>query len=172
MIVGETVLDFNCLGNSSLSSILEVFASSCLLLSGEDRTDWSILGLETQAGENVLGTSLTTSCSHSSAIEAVVLSSLFVRSSSGVSSSKSIASRTMTSEESGSFEFSSDVVSSSLGGSGLEYPCDGGKYQDQQRSDIDMLTMTIAENQSKCNPKLSFRNYQKMRSYPSIPISN
>jgi hypothetical protein len=78
----------------------------------------------------------------------------------------------MTSEESGSFEFSSDVVSSSLGGSGLEYPCDGGKYQDQQRSDIDMLTMTIAENQSKCNPKLSFRNYQKMRSYPSIPISN
>lgn len=33
-----------------------------------------------------------------------------------------------------------------------------------------MLTMTIAENQSKCNPKLSFRNYQKMRSYPSIPI--
>jgi hypothetical protein len=54
----------------------------------------------------------------------VVLSSLFVRSSSGVSSSKSIASRTMTSEESGSFEFSSDVVSSSLGGSGLDYPCD------------------------------------------------
>lgn len=122
---GETTFDFNCVGTSSRSNILEVFSSSCLLLSGGDGTEWSNLGLDTQEGENLLGISLTTSCSHSSAILAAVLSSPAVRSNIAFSSSKTTISIAEfdfggTSAESGRVEFTSDFLSLNSVGSDLE----------------------------------------------------
>ena len=137
MMLGETGFDYNCLGTSSLSSILVVFISSFLLFSGEDRirTDWSDLGLAIQVGEYFNGISLTTRRSHSSAIEAVVLSSPAIWSSCDISLSTTTKSTdevdcAIASVESGLVESGSNVTSFSLGGTDLEYSChQGSKYQ-------------------------------------------
>lgn len=120
----EVTFVFNCFGASSLSNILEVLISNCLLLSGDNIT---VLGLEIQVGENVFGTSLTTSCSHSSAIDDAVLSSLIIGLKSGHEDSASTAEVSIPqfdfkiiSGESGWFELSSDVVSLGLGCIDLE----------------------------------------------------
>lgn len=128
LMLGETAFDFNCLGTSSLSSILVVVISSCLLLSGGDRsrTDWPELGLAVQVGEFFTGTSWTTSRSHSSSIEAVVFSSPANWSSCDISS----LTTTTSSDEvdcaislvgSGLVVYSSDVASFVFGGTDLEY---------------------------------------------------
>lgn len=67
LTTGEDTFVFSFLGTSSLSNILEVFISSCLLLSAEDKTNVTVLALEIQGEECILGTSQMTSCSHSSA---------------------------------------------------------------------------------------------------------
>lgn len=126
LTTGEDTFVFSFLGTSSLSNILEVFISSCLLLSAEDKTNVTVLALEIQGEECILGTSQMTSCSHSSAIDDVVLSSLTVRFNCGDSSSITILSIaqfgcTVTSEESCWFECSSDVASFHFGVTDLEY---------------------------------------------------
>lgn len=125
VIMGESALFFNCLGISSLSKILEVFTSNCLVLSDVNRTDCSNLGLQIQLEEYIFGTSLTISCSHSSAIVAVALSSPAFTSNCGVPSAfaTSIAEfdSAITSKESGSVKFSSELTSSNLGGIDLGY---------------------------------------------------
>lgn len=83
--IGDTDSLLNCLGTSSLSRILDVFASSCRLPSGGDRTDWSSFGLEVQTGECSSETSLTISFSHSSVMQADALSSMAVGSKCEVS---------------------------------------------------------------------------------------
>lgn len=125
LLPGEPCFDFNCLGNSSLSSILVVFISSCLLLSGKDKsiTDWSDLGL---VGECLTGISLTTSRSHSSAIEVVFLCSSAVWSSCDISSYTTMTPTdeigcAFTLVESGLVGFGSDVASFRLGATHLEY---------------------------------------------------
>ncbi len=121
--MGETAFVFNCLGTSSLSKILEVFTSSCLLLLGGDRTDWSNLGLEIQAGEHNFGASLTTSCSHSSVIWAFFSSTIKLNcedSSSTSSTSSPEIDRTISSEESGWVNFGLEVASLNVGGTDLQ----------------------------------------------------
>lgn len=73
-VTGEDVFLLSCFGTSSLSRILEVFSSSCLDVCGADRTSRSSFGFELQEGEQILGSSDTISCSHSSAISSLVLS--------------------------------------------------------------------------------------------------
>nr|GMC73630.1 respiratory burst oxidase homolog protein C [Ipomoea batatas] len=73
-VTGKDVFLLSCFGTSSLSRILEVFSSSCLDVCGADRTSRSSFGFELQEGEQILGSSDTISCSHSSAISSLVLS--------------------------------------------------------------------------------------------------
>lgn len=128
MMVGETTFAFNCLGISSLSNILDVFISICLLESGGDKIDWSNFGFNVQVGEYFLGTSVTTSCSHSWAMQAEFMSSPDVGSCCRVSSSKTTKSICefvcpclATSKESGRVAFGSNVVSFSFKGNDLEF---------------------------------------------------
>lgn len=133
--IGETDSLLNCLGTSSLSKILEVLASSCRLPSGGDRrSDWSSLGLEVQTGECISETSLTISFSHSSVMQADVLSSWAVRSSSEVSSLMKAASFvefgcTITSGNFGWVAFGSQVSSLNLRDIDLEYSHQQSNYQ-------------------------------------------
>lgn len=68
--LGDTIFFFSCLGTSSLSRILEVFWSRCLLLSNGDRTGLSNFALDICVGECVVGSSVTNKFSHSSVMHA------------------------------------------------------------------------------------------------------
>lgn len=162
--MGEVTFVFSFLGTSSLSNILEVLISSSLLLTGEDKTNISVLGLEKQGEENISGAPFTTSCSHSSATEDVLLSSLAVRLNSGESSSTTTVSVKqldckITSEESRWFEFSSDVVSFCLGRIDLEHcPCKEGKYQENFHC---MSIIDDADHEYRCPTKLQSHKYYR-----------
>lgn len=113
---------FNSLGTSSLSSIRDVFTSSCLLLSCGDRTRRSYLGWKIQEGELILGASLTIRFSHSSVTRAESRSSSpIVGSECGISSSMTTTfavgfeGTKASSEESYWVEFRSAVTSFKMG---------------------------------------------------------
>lgn len=124
---GDTTFVFNSLGTSNLSKILEVSLSSCLLLSRGKPDDWSNLTLGKQDGEYILESSFTTNCSHSSVIQAMVLSSWFLWSECNISSFTSMKSLMVvsafivTSDEGCSLELGSEDIPPTLGSIDLQY---------------------------------------------------
>lgn len=122
-MVGVTGFGFNCLGTSSLSSIFEVLTSSCRLMSIGDRTDSSTLGLDLEIKEgDFSGSSPTTNCSHSSAMEALVsfsFRSCFEVSSSTTMTSAGAVDCGILSENLGWLEIGSGVALIRLGGTDL-----------------------------------------------------
>lgn len=87
--VGEAAFLFSCFGTSSLSRILEVFSSNCLLVCDGDATGWSSFGFGMHVGECMVPSSVTISCSHSSARDGPVLFSPTLVSVSGFDGWKS-----------------------------------------------------------------------------------
>lgn len=72
---GDPTFPLIFLGASSLSNIIDVFISACLLLGGRNWRSMFGLGAVKTGEEDFMRTSVTTSCSHSLVIEAVALSS-------------------------------------------------------------------------------------------------
>lgn len=115
--MGEGDFRFSCLGSSSLSRILEVFASNCLFLCDGDGISLSNFGLEVKVGECVPPNSATMTCSHSSVLLDLAIFSPILTSPPGLSSPAMFMSTACSDPAASTDEFNLDSDASFISGS-------------------------------------------------------